>query len=130
MEQKLDFEFLNFDRALGRLREAQTNFQNASVEFAPALRAYIKALKTLNAEMLGRLDPLLRGLDPSQVIQTLCGPCERQKGRGAAAHSQAAPDTVQGTSLPVSNGRGNRRISRASGAWVDPRTHAKSHRKS
>jgi hypothetical protein len=55
MEHKADWESLNFEGELGDLQEAARNLQIASTGFGPGLRAYIKALKTLNAEMLGRL---------------------------------------------------------------------------
>jgi hypothetical protein len=56
MEQKLDWEFLNWDKELGSVRKAVRNLRNVSVEAGPEVRAYIKALKALNAEMSRRLD--------------------------------------------------------------------------
>lgn len=95
MEQQLDFEFLNFDRELGDLRDAAANLQNSLAEFGPALCAYIEALNTLNAHMMGRLEPFLRRLrDSGEVRQSLREPREWSKCQRAAAHSGAARDTV------------------------------------
>ena len=103
-----DFEFLNFDRELDNLRGAATNLQNASVECGPALRAYIKALKTLNAEMLGRLEAFRRGFrDLEEARQYLHRPRQQQRCQRAGSHSQAAKDAVHATSAPISNVRGH-----------------------
>jgi hypothetical protein len=59
MERKLDLEFPNYSRKLSNLRKAETNLRNTSAEVG--IRGYIKALRTLNAEMLGRLDVFLAG---------------------------------------------------------------------
>jgi hypothetical protein len=114
MGQKLDFECLNFDRELSNLREAAANLQSESVACRPALVAYIEALKTLSAEMLGRLDPILRALRDSRgARQSLGKQGERRQCQGAAAQSQTARDTVHPASTPISNGRGRRRIGAA-----------------
>ena len=100
MERRIDFELLNFDRELGSLREAVTNLQDASAKCGPPLRAYIKALKTLNTEMLGRLKPLLRRLGRAETARpNLGGLRGRQSCRGVVARERAAI-----------NGRDQRRI--------------------
>ena len=103
MEQQLDFKFLNFDRELDELRAAAGNLQNASAECGPALRVYIKALKTLNAEILGSLDPFLRGLrDPQEARQCLHRPRKQPRCQRAGSHSPAANDAVPATPARIS----------------------------
>jgi len=88
MEQNIDFEFLNFDRELDNLRLAAAKLQDSSAGCGPPLRAYIKALKTLNKEVLGRLDPLLHELrENGGADQSSHG--GRPSCQGGAAHSPA-----------------------------------------
>ncbi len=109
MGQKLDFELLNFDRELGNLDQAVTDLQKAPPGCGPELSAYTQALKTLNAEMLERLEPLLRRLqDSGEARPSLRGPQERGKCQGMAAHSQVARDAIHAKSGPIANGRGQR----------------------
>jgi len=59
MGQKPGLEFSNFDRELGDLRRAASKLQNATIADGPQLRAYLRALKTLNAKLSRNLDLLL-----------------------------------------------------------------------
>lgn len=120
MAPKLDFEFpQNFDRELGNLRAAAKNVQNAPAELGLELRAYIDALKRLNAEMLGSLDPFLRALaEAKEGVHGLNGPPERRMCQGPVARAHLAEDIVRAESAPISNRRGHRRIAIA---WASPR---------
>jgi hypothetical protein len=51
-----DLEFLSYDKELGSVRKAERNLRHISAEAGPQVRAYIKALKTLNAEISRRLE--------------------------------------------------------------------------
>jgi hypothetical protein len=88
MEQDLDFGSLNFDRGLGDLRQAEKNFRSASPGFEPELRAYIKALQTLNAEMLAGLDSFLGQVRGTRLPEERT--CRGAKGRPRSA---PIPDT-------------------------------------
>jgi hypothetical protein len=108
MAQRLDFEFPDFDDRLGDLRAAAANLQVAAGEYGTPLRAYIRALKTLNAEMLGRLGPLLRALrDAEDARRRVHERIERRSCQGAGSHPQAVKAALQ---TAVSNRRSNRRM--------------------
>jgi hypothetical protein len=83
----MGIDCLNFDRELGNLRDAEINLRRVAAGPGPELYAYIEALKLLNAEMSGGLDPFMRRLSQARLAQRRA--CQSVSANGAETAAQA-----------------------------------------
>ncbi|HUI77409.1 MAG TPA: hypothetical protein VLY24_05820 [Bryobacteraceae bacterium] len=83
-------EFPNFDHDLCVLRQTAMNPGKVDATSEPELRAYLKALRTLNTELLDGLDRFQRGVGSGDKIQQRNGrPRPRRNCREVAGYSAA-----------------------------------------